>query len=581
MYHRSPRKLYGKASFLRGIRVFRLFANRRDLHCLLIATWAALLVGCIPQPVTPPASAPANFSAVAGNGEVTLSWSTIEGATGYNLRRSTTGGGPYTQVAIPSATSYTDSSVVNGTTYFYIVSAYNKGGQSANSTEASATPEVPSIPAAPTNLVATSGDRSVSISWTPRTNATSYRVKRATTSGGPYTLVASPTTSTYVDNGLTNGTTYYYVVSGVNTLGEGANSSEASATPSPPPPTTFGTWTNVTPAGVDLTGGSLNCGFPGTSSVRAHAGQPGHLYAQFSCQGIWKSVNYGASWTGPVNTGTNGATAASCEGGIAVAQNGAAANPIIYQACVRGTAQGLWKSVDGGVNWTNYTVTPTVRQDYLPPVVDPYDQNHVLMTGHEFDSIVESVDGGQTWTSVPLNNGMRLNTQNSFVFFINTGNATSTRQTWLWIAGGGSGGTWRTTNGGTTWTKVDNNESLVGSTQIYQPDNNGTVFMPGVFSALGWGVLRSTDYGATWTHVGNTAQQSVVFGTAKNVYAMAGTADKNFTLASQPGTGTWVSPGTPATLGNGAWQVAVVNDGTNSIFLGAMAQAGLWRYVEP
>jgi hypothetical protein len=580
MYHRPPGKLYWKASFLRGIRVFRLFSNRRDLHSLIIATWAALLVGCIPQPVAPPASAPGNFDAAAGNGEVTLSWSISDGATGYNLRRSTTGGGPYTQIALPTSTSFTDSSVVNGTTYFYVVSAYNKGGQSTDSAEASATPAIPSVPAAPTNVVATSGDRSVSISWSPRANATSYRVKRSTTRGGPYTQIATPTTTTYVDGGLTNGTVYYYVVSGVNALGEGANSVEVNAAPSPPPPSTFGTWINVTPAGIDLSG-SLSCGNPGTTSVRSHAGQPGHLYAQFSCQGIWKSVNYGATWTGPVNTGTNGAAASNCEGGIAVAQNGAATSPIIYQSCIRGGAQGLWKSVDGGVNWTNYTVTPTVRQDYLPPVVDPYDQNHLLMTGHEFDSIVESTDGGQTWTAVPLNNGMLLSTQNSFVFFINTGSATTTRRTWLWIAGGANGGTWRTTTGGTTWTKVDTNESFVGSTQIYQPDNNGTVFMAGVYSTLGWGVLRSTDYGATWTHVGNTAAQSVVIGTAKNVYAMAGTADKNFTVASQPGTGTWVNPGTPSALTNGAWAFAVVNNGVNSILLGAMAQAGLWRYVEP
>ena len=55
------------------------------------------------------------------------------------------------------------------------------------------------------------------MSWNASAGATSYNVKRATVCGGPYTtVVASPTTTSYTDTGLTNGTTYYYVVSAVN-----------------------------------------------------------------------------------------------------------------------------------------------------------------------------------------------------------------------------------------------------------------------------------------------------------------------------------------------------------------------------
>jgi len=70
--------------------------------------------------------------------------------------------------------------------------------------------------------------------------AGSYRVKRATTSGGPYTTIASPFTTSYTDSGLTNGTTYYYVISAVNSAGESPDSSQVSATPQllpPAPPT--------------------------------------------------------------------------------------------------------------------------------------------------------------------------------------------------------------------------------------------------------------------------------------------------------------------------------------------------------
>ena len=80
-------------------------------------------------------------------------------------------------------------------------------------------------------MTATAGNGQVGLSWSASSGATSYNVKRSTTSGGPYTTIASPTTTSYTNTGLTNGTTYYYVVSAVNTAGESANSSQVSATP--------------------------------------------------------------------------------------------------------------------------------------------------------------------------------------------------------------------------------------------------------------------------------------------------------------------------------------------------------------
>ena len=85
---------------------------------------------------------------------------------------------------------------------------------------------------APTNLVATAGDSKVSLTWTAVSNATSYNVKRSTTAGGTYTTIASNVTDvSYVDTSVTNGTTYYYVVTAVNSAGESNTSNEASATP--------------------------------------------------------------------------------------------------------------------------------------------------------------------------------------------------------------------------------------------------------------------------------------------------------------------------------------------------------------
>jgi hypothetical protein len=446
------------------------------------------------------------------------------------------------------------------------------------------------IPSVPLNLTAVAGNSKVTLTWMAASGATSYDILRSSSRGGPYTQIAAPTSTSYTDSPLKNNTTYYYVVSAVNLGGASANSAEASARPVVlnPPPTTFGTWTNVTPAGVDLTD-SL-CGNFGAQTVQVDPAHPSNIYTEFNCQGIWKSVDYGITWSGPINTGSNGALVSQCVGGITISPSSTAGAPTVYQSCLRGNAIGFWKSTDGGVNWTNYVVAPTPnRQDYEAPVVDPYDANHLLMAGHEQNSLVESIDGGQNWSSVPLASGMLQNGASSAVFFINTGNSSTTRGTWLWMAqsSGGTYGTWRTTNSGGTWTQVDKNE-LFGSAQVYQPDNSGVIFMAGVYSILGSGVLQSEDYGQTWAHVGNNSIESLVFGTAANVYAIAGapvgitgTIDPAFEVGAQPGTGMWVPPGTPAELNQGSAQISVLNDGAHYIFVGAMYNSGVWRYVEP
>jgi len=183
---------------------------------------------------TPPA-APTGLSATAGNAQASLSWNPSTGATSYNVLRSTTNGGPYTTIATSlTTTNYTDTGLTNGTTYYYVVQAANSGGTSPNSNQASATPTCP-VAAAPTGLTATAGNAQVSLGWTASSGASSYNVKRSTTSGGPYTTIApGVTTTSYTDMGLTNGTTYFYVVSAVNSCGEGGNSSQVSATPTAP-----------------------------------------------------------------------------------------------------------------------------------------------------------------------------------------------------------------------------------------------------------------------------------------------------------------------------------------------------------
>jgi hypothetical protein len=153
------------------------------------------------------------------------------GATSYSVLRSTTSGSGYATVATnATTTNYTDIGLSNGTTYYYAVDAVNASRTSANSNEASATPC--GVPATPTGLSATAGNATVALSWTASSGATTYRVKRLTTNGGPYTTIASSVTVTnYTDTSVINGTTYYYAVSGGDACAESGNSAQVSATP--------------------------------------------------------------------------------------------------------------------------------------------------------------------------------------------------------------------------------------------------------------------------------------------------------------------------------------------------------------
>ncbi|MFD0327471.1 PKD domain-containing protein [Streptacidiphilus monticola] len=104
-----------------------------------------------------------------------------------------------------------------------------------------ADPIAATVPGAPTGLTATAGTGQVSLSWTPPAsnggeNITSYKVYRGTASGGETLLTSGGCSglgavTSCTDTGLTAGQTYYYTVTAVNGVGEGAAGNEASATP--------------------------------------------------------------------------------------------------------------------------------------------------------------------------------------------------------------------------------------------------------------------------------------------------------------------------------------------------------------
>lgn len=106
-----------------------------------------------------------------------------------------------------------------------------KDGMAGASGTATATQAPPAQVAPPTGLTAKADKGRIALSWAASAGASSYTVKRSGTSGGPYARIASISNSSYSDEGLASGTSFYYVVSSTNASGESENSLEVSGTP--------------------------------------------------------------------------------------------------------------------------------------------------------------------------------------------------------------------------------------------------------------------------------------------------------------------------------------------------------------
>lgn len=323
-----------------------------------------------------PPAAPTNVVATADDMEVALSWNNANGAATYAVRRSTNPNGPFTTIVDGlTNTSYIDTDVTNGTTYYYVIQAINDIGVSESST-VSAVPNIVIIdafsqiegedfnegqtvqvettqdtgggqnvgflddndfllfenvdfgqgassvdvriasganfvgtmdlrlgsltgeligtvsfgntggyqtwvtrqenvdlttgisdlylvfqggdgignvnwfrfneenlgdpPAAPTNLTATAGDATVSLSWNVVTDAATYELRRSTNSTTGYQVIANALTATnFVDTNVENGTQYFYRVRAVNSAGSSPNSNTVTATPETDPRSAF------------------------------------------------------------------------------------------------------------------------------------------------------------------------------------------------------------------------------------------------------------------------------------------------------------------------------------------------------
>lgn len=165
--------------------------------------------------------APSNLKGSSGGyNSSKLTWTAVTGATGYAIYRSASSTSGFTGVATATSASYTNSGLTTGTTYYYQIKAYTTVGTTKIYSAATSAVYAKPILATPTGLKAVSaGYNSSKLTWTAATGATGYAIYRSTSSISGFTSVATATSASYTNTGLTTGTTYYYQVKAYTTVG--------------------------------------------------------------------------------------------------------------------------------------------------------------------------------------------------------------------------------------------------------------------------------------------------------------------------------------------------------------------------
>ena len=168
--------------------------------------------------VTPVPAAPQLSIASFTYKSVKLSWNQIDGVSGYRVYRKVSGATSFKKIATVEGSTkvtYTDKDVKTGTKYTYKIRAYKTVGSAKTWGAYSAEQSVKPTLNAPQITLGKPAYNSVKVSWNKVSGANGYKVYRATSATGKYSLiktVKSASTVSYTDADLTLGKTYYYKV---------------------------------------------------------------------------------------------------------------------------------------------------------------------------------------------------------------------------------------------------------------------------------------------------------------------------------------------------------------------------------
>ena len=211
---------------------------KKILYIILISLFSLTVISCSKKDDSSSSSssttlsAPSGLTAAGAASQVTLDWTAVSGASSYTVYWDNSTGVSSSSTAITSVSTdnYTHSSLDNGTTYYYKVSAVDTDNTTGSlSSEVSAATPLP----APDNLSASGANNTITLTWNSVSGATSYTLYWDNVSGidSSDTAITSITNDNYTHSNMDNGSTYYYKVAADDSAGTaGTLSSEVNAT---------------------------------------------------------------------------------------------------------------------------------------------------------------------------------------------------------------------------------------------------------------------------------------------------------------------------------------------------------------
>jgi photosystem II stability/assembly factor-like uncharacterized protein len=243
--------------------------------------------------------------------------------------------------------------------------------------------------------------------------------------------------------------------------------------------------------------------------------QPNLFYMGGVQGGVWKSENYGNSWDN-ITDGKMGKLSHSI-GAIAVAPSNSKIIYVgTGESDIRGdwaNGEGIYKSTDAGKTWKYAGLKETLQTSSI--VIDPRDSDVVYATsmGHVFKpnpdrGVYKTTDGGKTWTKILFvddntgANNIVMDAKNPNVLYATMWQAQRTE--WTLKSGGPGSAIYKTTDAGKTWKKISTNpgfaKGLLGKIGVAVAPNNSNVVYA-IAQARDGGVFRSDNGGTTWSRV--------------------------------------------------------------------------------
>ena len=361
-----------------------------------------------------------------------------------------------------------------------------------------------------------------------------------------------------------------------------------SSSPGTPPVLTPLVWTDISPPGLTLLGKNF-----GSPVVEIDPSNPRTLYLCVDQSGMWKTTDGGSSWMrlGDPSAASSQTQTSYLDSPISVRVDPHDSLHLYATQGVRGNTFGFWESTDGGDTWAwppGYAaIAKTVgTSDVTQFDVDRTDFKHVLLGSHSpwtglmNAGLLETKDGGNSWVAHQPMAGWTSGSMGIHFLYepsLGLGNA----ETWFV----GESKFWRTTDSGTTWTKVAEFAVTHGGNDFYYTRAgvlySGSTPYP----------VRSKDNGVTWEQLSNGPGFSYYYSvqgdgtTLYTQHANTGTTDGTFTTKNLTHSSYIVSPesdglawtpyqGGAQTFINGPFTMRF--DSTNRIMYSANWDAGLW-----